>query len=191
MIKRTFSWMIPTFYKNYWYSKVPNRSRIGVSSHAMPCGLSLHLPSSPKFEQEPLGLLQLPNSTSKILYSGLTCQYVSISAFISDLCHNCHRISIIGVIDVINVRGIQPSVHETPIWLFLSHVSYNSSQIIPMKYMDNYIDIIIHTKTLDFPYIQICKRKISFNIGILASVGLIVSMCLHAPLSLPFSLLFI
>ena len=137
MRKSFLSWMIPIFYKHYFYSKVPNPSRIGVASHAMPCGLSLHLPSSPKFEQEPLGLLQLQNSTSKILYLVLKCQYVIIAAFISELGHNCHRISIIGVIVVINVRGIQPSVHETPIWLFLSHVNYNSSQIRPMKYMDN------------------------------------------------------
>ena len=60
-----------------------------------------------------------------------------------------------------------------------------------MKYMDKYINIIIHTKTLYLPYIQIFKKKIPFNIGILASVGPIVSMCLHAPFPLPFYILFI
>ena len=134
MSKRFFSWMIPIFYKNYWYYKAPNTSinqfQVELVWLLMLChDLSLHLPSSPKFEQEPLGLLKIPNSTYKMLYSVLKCQYVSISSLISELCHKCHRISIIGVIDVINVRGIQPSVHETPIWLFLSHVSYNSSQI--------------------------------------------------------------
>ena len=60
-----------------------------------------------------------------------------------------------------------------------------------MKYMEKYINVIIHTKALEFPYIQICKRNIPFSIGILASVGPIVSMCLHAPFPLPFSLVFI
>ena len=105
MIKRALSWIIPKFYKHYWSYKVPNPSLIGVASHAMPCGFSLHLPSSPKFEQEPIGLLQLPILTSNMLYSGLTCQYVMISSLIYDLGHNFHRISIIGVIAVINVRG--------------------------------------------------------------------------------------
>ena len=107
MRKILLSWMIPIFYKNYQSPKVP--SRIGVSAHAInqiQHGLSLHLPSSPKFEQEPLGLIQLQNSTYKMLYSVMTCYYVSIPALISEFCHNCHRISIIGVIDVINVRGI-------------------------------------------------------------------------------------
>ena len=57
-----------------------------------------------------------------------------------------------------------------------------------MKYMENYFNIMIHKKTLYFPYIQICKRNIPFNIGILASVGPIVSMCLHALFLLPFLL---
>ena len=51
--------------------------------------------------------------------------------------------------------------------------------------------LTIHPKALGFPYILICKRKIPFNIGILASVGPIVSMCLHAPFPLPFYLVFI
>ena len=125
----------------------------------MPCGLSLHLPSSPKFEQEPLGLLHLQISTSKMLYSVLKCTYVSISDFISEMCHYYHRISIIGVIDVINVRGIQPSVHETHIWIFLSNVSYNSSHIRPMKYMDKYINLIIHPKTLGFHIFEFARER--------------------------------
>ena len=125
-------------------------------------------------------LLAFSNSQIRPLKFSIQSWHVSMSAFISELCHNCHRISIIGVIDVINVRGILPSVHETPIWLFLSHVSYNSSKIIPMKYMKNYINLIIHPTTLGFPYIQNYKRRIPFNIGVLAWCGPIVSMCLHS-----------
>ena len=157
----------------------------------MQCGLSLHLPSSLKFEQEPLGLLQIPNFTSKMLYLGLTCQYVSISAFISDLCHNYHRISIIGVIDVINVRGIQPSVHETPLWLFLSPCKL---QFIPNQTYEVYVQVYQPyniSKNIILPIYSNLQEKDTIYIGILASVGPIVSMCLHAPLPLPFYLVFI
>ena len=47
--------------------------------------------------------------------------------------------------------------------------------------MDKYINLIIHPKTLGFPYIVICKRKIPFYIGILASVGPIVSVVRISP----------
>ena len=146
--------MIHVFYKNYSYSKVQNPS---INKIQVELGWLLMLCHVASLFTFPL----LPNLTSKMLYSVLTCQYVSMSALKSELCHKFHKISIISVIAVINVRGIQPSVHETPIWLFLSHVSYNSPKIRPMKYMEKYINLIIHPKTLGFPQIQDYKRRMT------------------------------
>ena len=146
--------MIPVFYKHYFSSKVPNTSINQIQVELVWLLMLCHVASLFTFLLLPnLSRSLLAFSNSQIWPLRWYIQYWNFSMpyLISNLFHNFHRISIIGFIDVINVRGIEPSVHETPIWLFLSHVSYNSSQIKPMNYIGKYINLIIYPKTLGFP----------------------------------------
>ena len=97
------------YFKHYWYSKVPNPS-INQSQFELVWLLMLcHVASLFTFPLLPnlsRSLLVFSNSQIRPLRCFIQSWHVSMSAFRSDLCHNCHRISIIGVIDVINVRGI-------------------------------------------------------------------------------------
>ena len=107
--KKFFSWIIPIFYRNYWYPKVPNPSINQIQVELVWPLMLCHVASLFTFPLLPnlsRSLLAFSNSQFRPLRCSIQSWHVSMSAFIYDLCHNCHRISIIGVIDVINVRGI-------------------------------------------------------------------------------------
>ena len=68
---------------------------------------------------------------------------------------------------------------------------YNSFQIQPVMHMVKCIILLTHPITLVFPWIQNCKRRMPCGTKIIACVSPIISMCLHAPFPLQFSLVFI
>ena len=98
-----------------------------------------------------------PLSTLLDLFLSLTCRICQMSTFKSDFFHRCHSIFIIVVIEIGNLVEVSHQLQNDSI----SHVSYISSQILPMMHLEKCIKIITHPRTFRLPMDSKLQEEVS------------------------------